>query len=319
VSIAVDLRDSASPSVRTGTDILLGEIHTGILQNSGPASADVVEQLLSRVANQPVRHWERPVRHAAAPSLLTGVDCLLPTTSGFARRAVGTLATDACISVGQLLQASAYTGVTTSREGRRLAWSHYLSHPGSLEALGDVRSAELVDGFLAVEQRPGHLDLAGVCAGVMADVQRSSVIDRGRPLRAARTQFRWAVVARSGKPSFRLTIGPGGLRSLQLGLSDPDGAAVRDLCLDVALHDWLLSSVIEAVDVANIGYRGRSEVVDRLRPIVDHLLHAWMPGARLPGQMRSIREEIDREAGLSRQWGTLMHRIRDQLSLAGLR
>ncbi len=199
-----------------------------------------------------------------------------------------------------------------------MAWSHYLTRPASLEAIGDVRPAEVVPGFLSAEPRADVLDLGGVCAAVMAEVQRSDVLDHGRPLRAARTRFRWTAVTQEGAPTFRLTIGPGDPRSLEFGLPDPDGDLLHDLCLDVALHDWLVSCVIEVVEVANIGYRDRKDVVQRLRPIVDHLLHTWMPGARLHDRMLPIWQEIDRGAGYSRQWETLMHRIRDQLSLAVL-
>lgn len=297
-------------------DLIVGEIHTGMLQNSAPVTADTTEELLARVANRPVRRWERPVRRAASPQTLTGVDCNLPATSGFTRRAVGTVATEAHITAGQLLQASAYAGVSEGPESRRLAWSHYLTRPASLETLGDLRASEVVKGFLAADQRPETLDLGGVCGGVMAEVQRSAALDRGRPLRTQRARFRWSAVRRAGAPSFRLTVGPGNLRTLELGLEEPEGEALRDLCLDVALHDWLLSVVIEEVEVANIGYRPRTDVVKRLRPIVDHLLHAWMPGARLTDPLRPVWDEIDRHAGYSRQWVTLMHRVRDQLSLA---
>ena len=74
---------------------------------------------------------------------------------------------------------------------------------------------------------------------------------------------------------------------------------IPDLCQDLALHDWLLSCVVSLVDVAGIGHREHADVVDRLRPAVDHLLHAWMPGARLDEDLAAFWTEVERRTGFS--------------------
>lgn len=303
---------------RMGVDLALGEIHTGLLQNSVPVTGDVSELVLARAANQRVRRWERPIRYAASAPMLTGVDCDLPDLSGASRRAVGTVATATRLTTGQLLQACAWTGVERATADRRLSWSHYLARPAALQAFGQVRPAEIVAGFHSGQPPAAVLDLAGICGAAMAVVQSSPEVDRRRPMHAARTRFRWSAVRRDGAPTFRLVIGPGNLRGLELEIADPGAEAVLDLCLDIALHDWLLTCVSEVIEVAGIGYRPRSAVVGRLRPLVDHLMHAWMPAARLDDTVRPIWERIDRQGGYTRQWATLMHRIRDQLALAGL-
>jgi hypothetical protein len=86
----------------------------------------------------------------------------------------------------------------------------------------------------------------------------------------------------------------------------------------VALHDWLLSTLVEMVHKAALGIAGRAEALDRLVPAIDHLLHLWMPGARADELTEGIWAVLERRGGFSRQWETLVHRIRDQLSVGAV-
>ncbi len=297
-------------------------MHCGLLQNSSPLVPEVVARILGLVRGQPVRSWDRPVRHAVSPRILTGVDCRPPSALGPRRRLrlVGTVASEARVTVGQILQGCATTTIRPAALPRRLSWSHYLTRPGVVEMIGPLAPDDLVSGFLSGLDPEGALELAEICSAVMLPVQLAEVLDRKPRLRVARTRLRWAAVAGPDDrdPTVQLRIGPEALRTLEIHAPAGMFAVLPDLCQDVALHDWLLSAVVEAVDVANIGVRDRAEVVRRLRPAVDGLLHAWMPSARLPLDAVPYWAEIDRVAGFSRQWETLVHRIRDQLVMAVL-
>ena len=68
------------------------------------------------------------------------------------------------------------------------------------------------------------------------------------------------------------------------------------------------------IERSNIGGGNRSQVLHRLRPAIDHLLHLWMPGARGGEISGAVWAGLDRRPGFDRQWQSLVHRIRDQLS-----
>ena len=107
------------------------------------------------------------------------------------------------------------------------------------------------------------------------------------------------------------------VRTLRLTLPDELAGHAPDLCQELALHDWLLSTVVALLDRARIGRLPRAEVVRRLGPVLDHLLHVWMPAARLPDELVAVWAELERRSGLTRQWEVVVHRIRDQVQLAG--
>ena len=55
---------------------------------------------------------------------------------------------------------------------------------------------------------------------------------------------------------------------------------------------------------------------DQLLPALDHMMHLWMPGARLDKSSRPIWHSLEESVGFTRQWQASVDRIRDQLSLA---
>lgn len=312
---------------------VLGEIHTGLLQNSTAVTPDVTRELLALIPRTPVRTWERPIRHAVSPERLTGVDGNLPTESGALTRAVGTVGTEARITGGHVLQACSRTVVVAAEERRRLPWSHYLSRPATLEAWGSPRLDDLVGGFLRIDPVPGILDLGGVGAYVMGEIQGSDLVDHRPSFRVSRTRLRWAAVpateaeaADTADPAdvaapthISFLLEAPALRTLRITDAAPELLSrLPELCQDIALHDWLLSSIVSIVDVAHIGGRDRSAVLDHLRPAMDHLLHTWMPGARLADDLQALWDEIERRAGLERQWDSVVRRIRDQVALASV-
>jgi hypothetical protein len=88
------------------------------------------------------------------------------------------------------------------------------------------------------------------------------------------------------------------------------------LCEDLALHDWLLTTLVWLLD-RNTGTPGtRVERVKKLDPAVDCLLHLWMPAARVDADLVPLWQSLDHRSGFSRQWKTSVDRIRDQLTLS---
>ncbi|MEY7981578.1 hypothetical protein AB8O53_35385, partial [Streptomyces pilosus] len=56
-------------------------------------------------------------------------------------------------------------------------------------------------------------------------------------------------------------------------------------------------------------------VVGALRPAVDHLLHLWMPRARVSRELAPLWDVLAEEPGFTRQGLALVQRARDQLTL----
>jgi hypothetical protein len=52
-----------------------------------------------------------------------------------------------------------------------------------------------------------------------------------------------------------------------------------------------------------------------LRPAVDHLLHLWLPMARVDRRLTPLWNSLEDEAGFSRQWQVSVQRVRDHLML----
>jgi hypothetical protein len=218
-----------------------------------------------------------------------------------------------------VVQGSAATTLVRAGDGARQPWSHYLTRPGVIETLSRTRWDE-VAAALAGADRPGDaLDLGAMAGRVVDRVQRAA---RGGParLRASRTRLRWT--ARAGAESaIRFSVRADGLRLLELSTSDDRPQSARELtelAEDVALHDWLLSTVLEIVGRSAIGVIERRAALERLLPAIDYLLHLWMPGARGDEISAAVWAALDRRPGFSRQWDTLVHRIRDQLSVGAV-
>ena len=110
-------------------------------------------------------------------------------------------------------------------------------------------------------------------------------------------------------------LGTDGLRTVRLRAAEPSPRALADFCADLALHDWLLSTLLDIVDRAVARSRPTAELIGMLRPGIDHLVHAWMPGAHANRTLDRIWQELDLRSGFSLQWQKTVERIRDQLSV----
>jgi hypothetical protein len=161
------------------------------------------------------------------------------------------------------------------------------------------------------------LSLDAVATHLLDRVQRREDLDRRPPLRAPRTVLRWAVDvderwSSAGRVVF--TVESDTLRTVDMALGPQDAHAARLLCEDLALHDWLLTTVTAVVEDVISSPRSAPAKAARLRPVVEHLLHLWMPGARVPACLAPVWESIERRPGFTRQWTSSVEWIRDQLA-----
>lgn len=295
--------------------LVLGEVRTGLLQNSTALSKADVARLLDLVMGERVRVSERPIHHATSPERLVGVDCPLSSRSRASVRGVGTVLTRAAVTDGHVLQGSAYARLRPGA-GRRLPWAHYLGHPGVVETIGRADPGDLAGGFLDPARAPGTLDLGAICDSAMDDVQRSPGLDRRITLRTAPTSLRWvAAPERATAGGLQFTVVSPTLRTLRVTVPDERLEATVTLCEDLALHDWLLTTLLDMIDRHLTSAAADTRSVRRLRPAIDHLLHLWMPAARVDEELLPVWERMERRPGFTRQWNACVSRIRDQVTV----
>lgn len=299
--------------------LVCGEVRTGLLQTSRSLPARDVSALLRLRADERVLISERPHGYAVSPVVLTGVDCRLPTAGGARVRAVGTIAARAVVTEGRMLQATAFADVLGTGPDVRRPWGHYLAHPGVVEPAGKLPERAAADGLLTGAARPGELDLGAIAERLLARVARHRLLDQRAPFKSRRTRLRWVAVRSldGEEPSIEsFTLAEDGLRTVELRL--PEGMRAEDastLCEDLALHDWLLTTLVRMIERSRLGSADGPHAVLSLRPAVDHLLHLWMPTAHVDRSLAPLWEVLEREPGFTRQWQTMVQRVRDQLAL----
>jgi hypothetical protein len=304
--------------------LILGEIHTGLLQHSTALTPADSVTALELVIGERIRRSERPIAWAASAEILTGVDCRLTTLSGARTRAVGTVRSRGTITGGSVVQGSTFAQVERSQIDRRQPWSHYLSRPGVVETIGKVDVDDVIEGFTAAPKptdpgTPPVLDLAAVSGRVVDTVQATARADRRPPMRTRRTRLRWAAIPDAERPRLRFHVDDEQVRTIQLAMpAGHDPSRLAELCEDLALHDWLLTAMVAIVERSAIGSADRGRVIQRLRPAVDHLLHLWMPAARLTPPVADLWAGLERQPGFSRQWRSLVDRVRDQIAVSTL-
>src|SRR5262245_26900028 len=174
--------------------LTMGEVHTGLIQNATALPQAHCEQILNLIEGERVLYSQRPTAYAKSPNVRTGVDCSLPSASGRQVRGVGVVVSHAIITGGRVLQASSSATVERSAANRRLPLSHYLSRPGTLEAIGKLDWSDMARGFLHGSS-PDSLNIGAISARVMDAVQTSGQLDRRPPFRSQRTRLRWTVMA----------------------------------------------------------------------------------------------------------------------------
>ncbi|MFC8428963.1 SCO2521 family protein [Streptomyces sp. NPDC057253] len=301
--------------------LVCGEVRTCLLPSSQALDSRAAAQLLRLRADEPVLLSERPNLYARSPERLTGVDCWLPTSNGARVRAVGTVAVRAALTEGRLLQATAYFSVRASGPDMRRPWGQYLVQPGLVEPFGKLPAEAVADGVLRGAGR-GELALGMIAEGLLAQLLRHPLLDRNAPFKSRRTQLRWVAhrgTEEAGAALERFTLAEDGLRTMALRLpEDLPAASAAGLSEDLALHDWLLTTVGHMLDTSRIGAADGPSAVLALRPAVDHLLHLWMPRARVDPALGHLWDVLEQTPGFTRQWQTHVQRIRDQMALQAI-
>ncbi|MET7570055.1 SCO2521 family protein [Streptomyces sp. NPDC005492] len=298
-----------------------GEVRTSLLPSFQALDGRAAAQLLRLRADEHVRVSERPNLYALSPEVLTGVDCRLPTSNGAKVRAVGTVAARAALTEGRVLQSTAYFSAPATGPDVRRPWGHYLVRPGVVEPFGKLPEQAIAQGVLRGGGR-GDLDLGMIAEGLLAQLVRHPLLDHKAPFKSRRTHLRWAArrTPEDQEPSLdRFTLAQDGLRTVELTVPESvPAAAVAGLCEDLALHDWLLTTVVHMLENSRLGAADGPAAVLALRPAVDHLLHLWMPRAHVDRTLGHLWDVLEREPGFSRQWENLRQRIRDQLAIQAI-
>ncbi|MCF4138239.1 SCO2521 family protein [Streptomyces sp. Tue 6430] len=308
----------SGPQESTEQVLACGEVRTCLLPTRDAVDEQVAEQLLRLRADERVRLSRRPNRHAVSPDVLTGVDCRLPTAGGARIRAVGTVTARAALVEGRVLQATAHFCVPARGPDRRQPWGYYLVRPGVLVPVGRISAPAVAEGFLT-GHRQDEPDVGSVAESLLARIsRRHRLLDYDTPLNTTDTSLRWAALpAADGEAAApRFTVAEDGRRLVELRL--PRGtapAAAAALCEDLALHDWLLTTVADKLDGLRLGSDDGRAALKVLRPLVDHLLHLWMPQARVDRTLNTLWRELEETPGFTRQWTSLTQRIRDQLAV----
>lgn len=298
--------------------LTFGEIHTGLLQNSTALPSDRVSALLDLVVGERVSRFERPIARAVSPDRLTGMDCSLPSASQRDTRGIGTVVSHLAVTGGHIVQGSTQATVApVHRHGQRLPWSHYLARPGTLEPIGKLNLTDVAAGFLAGNRRATTLDVGAVSGREIDEIQASTLLDRKRPFRTSRTVLRWAVLppSESGN-SASFSIDSKTLRTLLVHSEEHEPDELRILCEDLALHDWLLTTILTLLDSSLDAQGNRAQRVRKLHPAAEWLIHLWMPAAHVEPSLQPLWETLDARSGFTKQWRTSVDRIRDQLNLS---
>jgi hypothetical protein len=225
------------------------------------------------------------------------------------------------ITGGRVVQASASVRLSPGARGQRLPWSHYLARPGMAETTGKARWPDVSAGFLAPRSAasPGTLSLGAISERLLDSVQAGSELDGRQPFRSRRTRLRWAAwtgpVDGPG-PQAEFVVEDELSRTLRLQVPGETVPDLMSLVEDLALHDWLLTALLRLVDRSGFGVRPEPAAVATVRPAIDHLLHLWMPGARVTTALQPVWAGLERRPGLSRQWQASVNRIRDQVAVS---
>jgi hypothetical protein len=302
--------------------LILGEVRTSLLPTSVALPPGDGERALALTVGCRALRSDRPISVVVSPDRLTGVDCQVPVAGGRTVRAVGTVASRAVLIGGHLLQGSARAVVDRSAHGRRLPWSHYLARRGTIEAFGSFGDDELAANFLTTAPVAALLNLNAIGEDTAERVSANPMVDTAPPLRAGPTGLRWAAILpgdedADGEPdSVSFVLDADGRRTVRLVAHGATAADAAALCEDLALHDWLLTTLTGILDRAGADLTATKPGAARIRSVVDHLLHLWMPGARLSLPMRRFWQPIEERAGFGRQWTTSVQRIRDHLAMS---
>ncbi|MEU6355304.1 SCO2521 family protein [Streptomyces sp. NPDC047072] len=304
----------------TVTALAFGEVRTALLATSRTLAHEEAGRLMRLREGDWVRVSSRPRLHAVSPDFLTGVDCPLPSAGGARIRGVGTVTAHAVLTDGRILQTAARLAAPAAGIHERRPWGRYLAEPGVVQPFGRLSAADVAEGWLAGRGRRGDLALGAIAERLLAEVTRHPLLDRRPPFTSRPTRLRWAAVRAAGDEGpvvERFTVDEDGQRAVRLRLpEDTPWLEAERFSEDLALHDWLLTTLMSVIERSRAGATDGGVALWALRPAVDHLLHAWMPKAFVDPALAVLWDALERETGFTRQWESMVQRVRDQLALA---
>lgn len=296
--------------------VILGEVRTCLLHNSRPLPKAVVSELLGLKPGKRVRVTDRPVNLSVSPKLTAGVDCRLASEPSVRARGIGTVVSQAMVTGGVVLQASAHASLTRAASDIRQGWSHYARRVGTVEVIGKADAGQLALGH-RTGSGGGVLDLGAIAEYLLDVVQMRPQLDHTTAIRARPTWVRWTARCAPGltEPVVRLRVEDAVSRTIEVVVATEHLGLAQRFCEDVALHDWLLTTLGSTIDQAARGDDARTDV---LAAVVERLVHLWMPGAHVHPAMQGLWDRLERQPGFGRQWGAQVAQIRDLVALRTL-
>lgn len=293
--------------------VVLGAVTTGLLNTSEPLPLDAAQQALALVPGVKADWRRHPVEQVVSPDLFFGLDCRLAVQSGSQPRIIGTARARAILTAGHVLQGSARVDVLLDASKRRLSWSHYMAHPGVVEAINKADPSDIVAGFLRGQVGRSLLDLGNTGAQVMSLLDQAPQIDRRSRLKTQTHRLIWAALVKEDtEPDGHIEAGEDGVFRVRMSTPSVLLPQFVEFCEILALHHWLLASLKNAFDRSSRkGRRADGE----LDPALSYLGHVWNPTAHLPHEMRWLWDALEDEAQLSWEWQTTLTRVRDKVTL----
>ncbi|KQY38608.1 hypothetical protein ASD42_09500 [Nocardia sp. Root136] len=300
-------------------------MRTALLPESAALSRDSAAELVAVAHGMPVRSRERPVSWAQSPVVAEGVDCRLAVPSTRRVRAVGAVAAQATVTGGRIVQTAAHCAVVGAQSSRRQPWVHYMGRVGVLDVLTQITpelGKDVAQGFVAVgDPANASFDPGAIAARMATKLRRAPTLNQRPPMYSDTTRLRWSARVLAGvEPLLTMTMRDRELRTVEIVVGD--GAQLADVqafCHDLAMHDWLLTALIEVTDeAAEMFELSDSPVEQVLSPMLEHLVHLWMPGAATPASMQGMWAALETDPGFTRQWQARVGQMRDRLAVATL-
>lgn len=305
---------------------MLGEVHTCLLPGEAALSRETTAELLALVPGRPVLSRERPIAMACSPAKAVGVDCEIPSARRAALHGVGTVTANAVVTGGRVLQSTAKARLVPAASAQRRTWAHYLNRVGVIEVLSKIpKPAEpagtpeqdIAAGFLDAAGGPATLDLASISARLLSTVRMDPRLDHRRPpILAATTRLRWSATISRRQPQIAFRNLGRTERAVEVRVPDEQELAqAARFCEDLALHDWLLTTLTDLIEESERHPLTSAEALDLLAAMTVHLVHLWMPAAHTPRPLRPLWAALETDPGFTRQWLARTGQLRDRLAV----
>ncbi|HEU5469555.1 MAG TPA: SCO2521 family protein [Actinophytocola sp.] len=300
--------------------LIVGEIRTGLLHNSGRLPRSGVVALLEIIPGRRVRVTNRPVNRSVSPDRLVCVDCKIPTEPLTKTQAIGTVRSHAVVTDGLVLQSSARARVVRAPGKDRQAWSHYADRRGTVEVISKAELAQIARGYRNTPTPDNRtLDLGAISEYLVSVIQRRPQLDHRTGMRSRPTRMRWTAIAEPDRtPAVNLHVNSDVLRTVELILPPDLLSFAERFCEDLALHDWLITALDNVIAQDDHGTMVAPDSNDLLNAAVKRLVHLWMPGAHVDPAMSPLWEALENRPGFSRQWNAQVAWVRDQIALRTL-